>query len=288
MKSRVWMLGVALIVLAAVMLLATGLDEMRLGPGRPLGLERSAGKGFALPSLNFMDDDTPVWKILLLWLAFVVNLALFFLLLPPELRRRTLNQLISFAIGVLALLLALRYRLLKLPEMPGEAAEQGGAASPSTATGVQALPPPQVAPWITYVASLIVLWVLLWVLYSAYRSWRRYRTRRSLVLGDIAQIARMSLAQLAAGRQWTDVVTQAYARMTDTVRARRGIQREPWSTPREFAARLVHTGLPVSSVDELTRLFESVRYGGRLSDDMAARRAAACLDSILRACGEGS
>lgn len=285
MNNKTWVLGLALIVLSALVLLAAGLDDIRLGPGRPLGLGPASARGMVLPSLKVIDADTPVWKILLFWFAFVVNLAMFLLVLPPELRKRMLRQLTSFAIGVLALMLALRYRLLELPEMPVDAAEHGYASSTGATADLQAPQPPQVAPWIAYVVSLIVLWVILLVLYFAYRYWNHHRSQRSAALGSIGEIARKSLADLAGGHQWGDVVTQAYARMNEAVRVTRGLQRESSSTPREFAARLVRTGLPISSVDELTRLFEAVRYGGRLSDDAAALRAAACLESILQACG---
>jgi hypothetical protein len=74
-----------------------------------------------------MPSDTPLWKILLLWLAFVINLALFFFLLPPEARKRILRQVISFALGMLALLMALRYRLIRLPEIAAAPTEAAGS-----------------------------------------------------------------------------------------------------------------------------------------------------------------
>jgi hypothetical protein len=281
MNNRTRVLGLALIVLSALVLLAAGLDEMRLGPGRPLDLGPDSAPGVVLPSLDILDEDTPVWRILLFWLAFVANLVLFFLFLPPALRRRIIRQLVSLALGVLALLLALRYQVLEWPEALTEPAEdgQGGIAVPGAPADLQPLQPPQVAPWIAYVVSLIVLWVILLVLYFAYRYWNHHHSQRSAALRRIAGPPD-ALADLATGHQWADVVMQAYTRMNEAVRVTRGLQRESSSTPREFAARLVHTGLPISSVDELTRLFESVRYGGRASDDAAALRAAACLESI--------
>jgi hypothetical protein len=141
-----------------------------------------------------------------------------------------------------------------------------------------------VAGWVTYVVSLIVLWLALLGAFLIYRAWRRHSSRRLTTVDDIAGIARESLADLAEGRRWNDVVIQVYARMNDAVWLDRGLHRASSATPREFAARLTGTGLPASSVDELTRLFEMVRYGGNVSDATAEQRAAACLETILRAC----
>jgi hypothetical protein len=117
-----------------------------------------------------------------------------------------------------------------------------------------------------------------------YQAWQRHRSRRLTTIEDIAAIAKTSLADLAAGRHWNDVVIEVYARMNEAVWRDRGLQRESSATPREFATRLSRTGLPAPALDELTRLFETVRYGGNDSDASAGQRAAECLESILRAC----
>jgi len=286
MNRRLWVLGLCIIVVAAAILLVPSLGGLRFEPARSFASPWNPARPIVLPSLNIA-EDTPLWNILLFWLALVVNLALFFLLLPPELRKRILRQLIGFAVGVLAFVLALRYRLVQWPETILEAPAGGpsGITAPASADEVQAFQPPQMPPWMTFAIALVLLWLILLAAYFLYRFWQRYRMRRVSTLGAIADIARTSLADLAAGRHWGDVVVEAYARMNDALQVTRGLQRESSSTPREFAARLARTGLPAGSVEELTRLFESVRYGGHASDEGAGRRAAACLESILSACG---
>jgi hypothetical protein len=270
----------------AVALLASSLHSLEFQPGRPLASVFSPEQPITLPSMHIL-EDTPVWSLLLIWLALVVNLALFLLLLPPEMRKRLLRQLIRFSLGILALALALRYRLLKLPELLLAPAAQGGTGIPGLGASPDAptFRPPQIAPWLTYVISLLILWGILVLIWIAYRWWRRSRAGWSSPLGEIGDIARTSLSDLAAGRLWSDVVINAYARMTATVLDRRGLQRAADATPREFAARLTRAGLPHTAVEDLTRLFESVRYGGRQSGDKDARMAVACLEAILRSCG---
>jgi hypothetical protein len=209
------------------------------------------------------------------------------LLLPPELRRRILRKMLAFGVGILALVLALRYGVLQWPDVFLDSSEpgRGGDLTAPPQVDAQVFQPPQIPEWIAFATSLFILWAMLGVLYLSYRWWRRYRARRSSLLAPIAEIARASLGSLAAGDEWRDVVIQAYSRMNEAVRAQRGRQRASSSTAREFAARLAREGLPQASVGTLTRLFESARYGGRGSGDSDARQAVACLEAILRACG---
>jgi hypothetical protein len=286
MRGRAVILVLSLTAVVTIALLAPGLHEIRFEPGRPLFPALETGRIIVLPALT-IPKDTPVWKLVLFWLAVVVSLALLFLLLPQILRRRILRQLIRLSLGVLLLLLALRSGALKWPELAIEPAAQGqpGTGALAAAAETADFRPPAFPAWLTLAASLIVLWLVGLMAYLAYGAWRLRRSRNGPALDLIAQIARVSLADLAAGRDWGDVVTSAYARMLGAVQTARGIQRESSSTPREFVRLLGRTGLPLESVEELTLLFESVRYGGRASADVDSRRAAACLESILQACG---
>jgi hypothetical protein len=137
----------------------------------------------------------------------------------------------------------------------------------------------------TYLISLGILLTLLVLALLAYRWWMRSRSRRHASLYAIADIAQSSLDDLASGRDLGDVIIQSYARMNEVVSSRRGLQRHQAATPREFATRLEMAGLPADAVNRLTRLFESVRYGARKSDQSDVKEAATCLASILQACG---
>jgi hypothetical protein len=286
MNARLWVMIACGVVIALIILLASSLGRLEFQPARPFGFAPGSTDPLEFPSLEVL-EDTPVWQILVLWLALVVTLGLGFLLLPPEIRKRILRQFISFALGVLLLILLLRNRMLKWPETLLEPAAGGQSAlvPPGSAAPIEQFQPPQIASWVIYAISLVILLILFTGMYVVYRIWERQRARRSSTMDAIANIARTSLADLSGGREWGDVVTEAYARMNEAVRLTRGLQREVSSTPREFAGRLARAGLPASAIEELTYLFESVRYGARTSDLDARRRAAACLESILHACG---
>jgi hypothetical protein len=286
MNQRQFILVLCLLLVAGAGILAASLHDVQFEPARPFAAAAGSGPLFSLPPLE-ISAETPLWKILLLWLAFALNLVLFFFLLSPEARRRILRQVVSFALGILALLIALRYRMIHLPEIAGNPVEETGVGIPQLGANSEIVDfqPPHVPPWMTYVVSLLILWAVILAAWYLYRRYQRLKGRRNASLEALAGIARASLRDLGRGREWGDVVIETYARMSDTVRTRRGLSRAAASTPREFAQQLAVAGLPPDSVDRLTRLFESVRYGGRSSTVRDTREAVACLESIVQACG---
>ncbi len=247
------------------------------------------GESVTIPSLTVTDAITkpPLWKVLLFWLAFVINLILFVYLLPPEVRKRILRQMLSLAVGMLAILMALRYRLIQLPSFEGEPAKQGtgNATATSGALAPPVFTPPHITPWLTFLISFAVLSMVLLLSWVAYRWWMRANRRGSSKLDLLGAIAQASLGQIASGHDWGDVIIQSYVQMSETVSMRRGLERSHAATPREFAERLEQAGLPAQAVQRLTRLFEAVRYGARTSSQSDVNEAVACLNSILQACG---
>jgi hypothetical protein len=156
------------------------------------------------------------------------------LLLSPELRKRVLRQLIRFALGVLLFLLILRYRVLEWPltELDPVTEGRAGPSMPVPPPEVEAFQPPHVATWVTYAVSLFVLWLVLLGLFLVYRAWQRHRSRRTTTIDNIAGIARASLADLAEGRHWNDVI-EVYARTNGHLAIAACIESSP--TLREFA-----------------------------------------------------
>ncbi|HTP00489.1 MAG TPA: DUF4129 domain-containing protein [Anaerolineales bacterium] len=287
MIGRRWLLILCVFVLAAVAVLASSLHDVRFQPARALSFDQP-GAAAPLPlSAEEAVTQTPLWKVLLFWAAFVINLLLFFWLMPPDMRKKVIRQMLSLALGMLAVLLALRYSLIDLPFLKSKPVDPSDPV-PSGAGGDSPLPAftaPHMAPWWVFAVSFLVLVSLLWLLWAAYRWWFR-PARRHSELDAIRDIAQSSLGQIASGHDWGDVIIQSYVRMSEAVQAGRGLQRSRSSTPREFAERLEQAGLPAHAVQRLTRLFESARYGitGSSQDDI--REAVACLNSILQACGQ--
>jgi hypothetical protein len=282
-KSR--LLLFCFIVLAAITLLASSLHDVHFQPGRSLSARQISDTPVLLQMPEAI-SKTPLWKILLFWLAFVINLLLFFYLLPREVRKRIIRQVVSFSIGILLLFIALRYRIIELPTLNSEPAKSVGQAPPGPDLGgvIPQFQQPATAPWMTFLISLLVITGILILIWTFYRRWMRSQLGRHPSLFAIAGIAQSSLDDLAAGRDWGDVIIESYVRMNKVVSVKRGIQRTDGATPREFAKRLESAGLPAEAVNRLTRLFESVRYGNRKSAPSDIKDAVACLNTILHAC----
>ncbi len=286
MSRKAFLLASVLVAVVALIALASSLHDVTFKPGQPFGSDSTSAGPVELPALH-IPSDTPLWKILLFWGLLVVNIVLFFWLLPPEVRKRLLRQVLGFAVGILAFILALKYQIIKLPDLKGPPApsdQQTGFGSTvgSTPAPFQA---PQMSPWVVYLASVVAVLFIAAALVIVYRRWfgPLYSSRRSLKA--IANIAQTSLQDLAAGRNWGDVIIECYARMNEAVSLRRGLRRPGGATPREFADSLRQAGLPVDAVDRLTGLFESVRYGSHPSSEADIRAATDCLHAILQACG---
>jgi hypothetical protein len=274
------------LAVCTILILAASMHDVEFQPGQPLVTSAQLQPDIVFPNLR-VRDDTPLSAILMVWLAFAAVLLLGFLMLPPEIRKRILRQIVSFAFGVLALVLALRYGALQLPQM--EAPPDAAAAPGMPALGAGSLEQPYHAPtipsWFTFAVALLVVWAILAGAWYAWRMWAGARAHRRHELASIARIAANSLGDLAEGRRAGDVILETYARMNEAVGTYRGLRRRGAATPREFAHRLEGAGLPSGPVGKLTELFEMVRYGGRESGPGEIREAVTCLESILRACG---
>jgi hypothetical protein len=276
-------------VIAAMILLAASLHDVNFQPGRSLSIQQSSD-GPVLFHMPDIPGDVPIWKILLFWLAFVVNLILFFFLLPPEIRKRIIRQLISFSVGVLILVLAVRSRILQLPGLGSEPAKPAGQPALGLAASLPppVFQPPQITPWMSYLITLGLVLGFLSLAWLFARWQAGSRSRKIFSLSTVSDIAQSSLDDLSSGSDWGDVIIRSYARMSEVVSEKRGLERAEAVTPREFAERLQAAGLPAEAVNRLTRLFESVRYGARRSDQSDINEAIACLASIQRACGADS
>lgn len=287
MNRKRWLLLFSIVALAALAVLASSLHDVQFEPARSFPV-RFSSYPLNIPAAANVITNIPLWKLLLFWAAFFICFILFFYLLPPDLRKRVIRQAISLGLGVLALILAFHYQLIRFPAFSSDAQAAPGespALNLDSASAAAKFRPPAIAPWMIYLISLGVLLALLVLTRAGYRYWARSRPRRSSRLNDFAAIARSSLDDLASGRDWEDVIIQSYVRMSEVVGEKRGLRRAEAMTPREFAERMQSAGLPADAVRRLTRLFESVRYGARQSNQADIKEAAACLHSILQACG---
>ncbi len=133
--------------------------------------------------------------------------------------------------------------------------------------------------WFSFSFSLAIF--VLVILGAWWFLHRRKKTANPLE--QVAQEAQFALEDLQSGADLRNVILRCYYDMGQAVRSQRGIRRSRDMTAREFETRLIDLGLPSESVHQLTRLFESVRYGDKTPSETTERQAMACLKAIVDA-----
>jgi len=117
--------------------------------------------------------------------------------------------------------------------------------------------------------------------YFVYRRW--FGKPAAATLQQLALDAEATLLKLQVeDGNLRDVVMRSYYDMSKTV-SEQGVQRAEGMTPREFEERLIQAGLPRRDVERLTRLFEEVRYGHVQVGERQKREAIACMEAIVAA-----
>jgi hypothetical protein len=289
-QNKFWIILLSVLALGALLGLAAGMSSMSFRGAQEFGRNEPVS-----PQANPADfirsvASVPLRTQLGFWALVIMMFALIAMLLSPDGRKRLLRMLFRVVVTYWVL-----YFLFKrYPQLLTRLSMAFTPSNENAPTGsVDSVPPPTFTPpastsWMTYAVSLAIVVLaafFLWRLYAAWRAAVRSSAHEQPV-HKLARIARASLQDLTSGRDSTDVILNCYFRMGDVVAEKRNLNRDISMTPQEFAARLERAGLPGDAVKQLTRLFESVRYGGQRSSPVMVNEAVACLTSILHYCGE--
>jgi len=99
------------------------------------------------------------------------------------------------------------------------------------------------------------------------------------LLDELAEQANNAVGQIQAGDNPYQVVLSCYKEMTKILSSRQGVHNSAYLTPREFSSLLRARGMRDTHIDQLTSIFEQVRYGAR-SQKSFADEAVTCLTLI--------
>ncbi len=286
--NKVWVFLPAAVAVLMLVLLSAGIGEMHFLPGRPIARSESATIQVSVEKIAAQIAEIPVWKQVLFWVLLFLLVLMVASMFSPELRRKIIQYFLRFSLFVLALFIILKNFRALFPglNLGKTVAKEGGGA-----TGGEAVPlvfrPPQISPTVLYLISLALILTLAGVIFMVWRRWLRKQhvPKGSQPLEDLAGIARNSLVDILAGRNWEDAIIQCYIRMSKAVGVGRGLQRRKDLTVSEFAVRLEEAGMPREAVWRLTRLFEARRYGDRGASREEMAEAVACLTTVMQACG---
>lgn len=277
----------ALVAVLAVALLAAGLTGLELLPGEPEAF------GFVFQSLEMpesgiqIDQDLiKIFRIVYLIGLILLPFWLVYVIINPQARKRFIRDLIMFGSLMLMIMMLASYFNDRMQEVEGEDQFGDFGGMPEAPFGELSGDeyggePPVSMMW---VASILVglflagfLAVVIWIVW-------RSRRREESAMDRIAEEVKTALDDLQAGGDFRNIVIRCYADMVQALRQERGVHRNTYLTPREFEDTLLSLGLPTDPVQQLTRLFETVRYGHKPVTQREELVARDSLTAILDAC----
>ncbi|MGD9148388.1 MAG: hypothetical protein PVI80_22685, partial [Anaerolineae bacterium] len=235
-RQRLWMLLFSGLTIVALILLASGLNNLELLPGRPLPFGRQATGDEPLPAGGSLASELLNYAFIVIFgLAIVLfPFALIYVIVSPDARKRVIRSL-GLLMWLLALYLLMRANpgfFQELQLQAGAAPFAGNAAAP--AAEFSASIPPWAVPLATIGLALLLAAVLVAI---AWFVWRRSR-RPASPLEQLAQEARQALVALEGGADVNDTVMRCYFEMSQILSQQRGISRAQTMTPREFELEL--------------------------------------------------
>ncbi len=283
------------VAVVAMLLLAAGLSGLKLQRGRSLEFWLSLLLG-DMDQIDYV-DYAPVSgeklvsfvRILMAGILVLLPLAIIAFILYPDVRKRVLREFLRVLAFVAIFYLVSQMGILEgmqeFPETmeevlsPEPVGEAPAGFSEESVPEFMASSPSWFVWAASFVLALVVVALLLWVGWSFMRRF----SQKQEPMAEIAQEAQSALDALQSGADFRNTIIRCYHEMGEALKVERGIQRGYAMTPREFERRLTDRGLPVAPVNQLTRLFEAVRYGTLAPGEQEEDQAIASLRAIVAA-----
>jgi hypothetical protein len=136
--------------------------------------------------------------------------------------------------------------------------------------------------WFLFTINALLLLV---IFLCVFLLWRKFRPKSDTQAILVKEVKR-ALSDLDSGFELKNVVIACYAQMCQSLQESKKISRKIAMTPREFEEHLSEAGIASTHIRQLTRLFESVRYGRKQTDIISEHEARLCLQSILEVYGD--
>jgi hypothetical protein len=263
----------------ALILLAAGLHDLSLRPGRPLDLELLWSPSVGTGSRQRV--DLPPWLPLVSAITLVV--AAIAMIVSPSLRRDIMRNL-----PIYLMLLFGVYLMREATSQTPRVEQASGIVEQAAPQVGEAYPPPAAPDFIAnppeWLVGAISIGLVLGIVALAYLVLKRKRKVAAKdTLSELVDEVQEVLVDLRRGADLRDTISRCYSEMVRVIQTERGVARELSMTPREFEARLAASGLAANHIRRLTRLFERVRYGQQALGAAEEQEALACLDAIVEA-----
>lgn len=280
-ERKLLILVLAAALAAAVLLLAPSLSQVGFEAGKRLPHGQGAlPEGGGGPRFNL----DLFWQVLFWTFLVLLPFSIVAAFIWPENFKLALIRAVVLALFLLMLFFTIRALKEFIEELLAalqNLGDQGiGSGEPTGGEGFS-LSPTSAPHWTIFpflLGGLVLLVLAGWWLR---RVWRRGRAERSLL--ELGALAGHAAEELAAGGELRNVVLRCYHEMSRLLSERQRVPFPKAMTAREFEGELRRVGVRDEHVEQLSRLFELVRYGGRASGEPEEERAMQCLRAIERA-----
>lgn len=269
------------IVLLSILFVGMGTDHLEFDSGTTLQKQKSNYVGeMSMPDQPWKDFKTMFFVVIV---AFVLVCGA---ILPETRKRLFVYFLLACLITVLVSMdYSFELDLFNSPEAPKKGAIPPEIVNLAPVTPVEQVPP--AFPW-----GLILGISFLFTAPFFFYLYRRFSQsgltlEEDSSLDELAQQAQKTIQQLQSGDDFKNTVIRCYIEMSEVLSHSKGVEREQAMTPREFEESLLKLGVPEKPIQQLTELFEKVRYGRKSLSPEEEKDSVQCLFEIVQACEKG-
>lgn len=264
--------------LVSLILLSTSLSNLQLRTGAPF-----PGEGKSSSDSRFFTDLLPINtdSSTLLKGVFSLILLVFMIYVPARLisliTLKRILYLLFFITGLLFLMILISH--IPLEGSPYITDDSSGIATPDPFDdSISPLgEPPQTLIWLVTIGFALGVGLLI---AKILKPWL-YPTR---IDEQVLQEAESAVNAIKGGENLRNVILRCYMQMANLLREERRIERKYNMTVREFENWLKLEGFPATPLQQLTYLFEKVRYDKQQTTDDDEKIAIESLNEIIQFC----
>jgi hypothetical protein len=198
--------------------------------------------------------------------------------------RKTKLTRILGALSMMAVFLCVIYllSLITLQEVQITPVQQGGPVEVAPFTyRTEPLPAPPIAwQWIVAAGLLLLAGAALWFFLVKHKQQPEEEDA-------IITAANIAMHSLLSGNDLRHDIMACYQSMSESLCEHQGLAREQAMTVREFEDYLENSGVPAQPVQQLSSIFESVRYSDTLPSGMEKQICLDSLQAIIQYCQKG-
>lgn len=261
------------LTIISLFILSTSLSDLAFEPGQPIPIydtDSTTSEELGGTSIELKELKTQPLLLTLLPLSAII---VFFVLLISLIKTKDINSILKLSLFLL-IPLVLAILINWIPSSPKPVSSYNPAEEVTTVPKFyNSAPygePSKIIFGIIGVGLLLIIAGLIIYLIID----RKKEIQKNNLLAEEADNA---IKAIEDGQSIDNVIIYCYLRMSEIIFENRGIERKPHLTPREFEIQLVSEGIPLFPIQQLTKLFEEIRYGNKLLDHQAKKVA---LDSL--------